>query len=100
MSSLKRDYLRHKVIDLLLRRAAPPPELDGVEVLKARGRGLKLKVDTDRVGIGEVVGALLERYPVEDISIADPPLEDTIALIYRGGDAAPAARGGTGHGAG
>jgi ABC-2 type transport system ATP-binding protein len=56
--------------------------LEGVEVLKAKGYGLKLAVDTAKTGIDRVVGELLRRYEVEDIVIANAPLEEIIARIY------------------
>ncbi|CAN5625781.1 ATP-binding cassette domain-containing protein [soil metagenome] len=89
-NSLRREVLGRKEIDLKLRvdiSAAGGDggfvAIDGVEVLKAKGYGLKLAVDTAKTGIDRVVGELLRRYEVEDIVIANAPLEDIIARIYK-----------------
>lgn len=89
-NSLRREVLGRKEIDLKLRSealglaesSAIGHELPGVKVLKAKGYGLKLSVDTAQIGIDRVVGELLRRYDVEDIMIASAPLEEIIARIY------------------
>ncbi|MGE5572372.1 MAG: ABC transporter ATP-binding protein [Bacteroidota bacterium] len=84
-SSLKRSYLKSKVVDLKL--ASPVGDEDlplpGVRVLKAKGYGLKLEVDTREQRIEGVVSFILQRFNVVDMNISDPPLEDIIAAIYR-----------------
>lgn len=88
-STLKRSYLKSKVVDLKL--ASPVGDVDlplpGVRVLKAKGYGLKLQVDTREQRIEGVVSSILQRFNVVDMNISDPPLEDIIAAIYR--EAAP-----------
>lgn len=88
-NSLRREVLGRKEIDLKLRSdiAVNGGEggfqaMEGVEVLKAKGYGLKLAVDTSKTGIDRVVGEILRRYEVEDIVIANAPLEEIIARIY------------------
>lgn len=83
VSTLRRRYLRRKVIDLRLKE--PPetlPDLLGVTVLKASGFGLKLEVDTDRAPIEQVIAALMGQLHIADITIEDPPMEEIIAAIY------------------
>jgi ABC-2 type transport system ATP-binding protein len=91
-NQLRRKVLKKKEIDLKLRTeisesAAKGLVRDGVEVLKAKGYGLKVSVDTERVGIDQVVGGLLGQFDVEDIVIAAAPLEEIIAAIYSSKDA-------------
>ncbi len=84
VSTLRRRYLRRKVIDLRLRDAdMQVPLLAGVEVVKAKGYGLKLEVDTDVQPIERAVAALMAVLPVADITIEDAPLEEIIAAMYR-----------------
>lgn len=87
VSSMRRQYLRRKVIDLRLHEARDPeaawPHMPGVKVVKASGFGVKLEVDTDTQPIAQVVGALMAALPVADITIEDAPLEEIIAAIYR-----------------
>ncbi|MBN8540928.1 MAG: ATP-binding cassette domain-containing protein [Deltaproteobacteria bacterium] len=90
-NQLRRQVLKKKEIDLKLRTeisesAAASLMREGVEVLKAKGYGLKVSVDTERVGIDQVVGGLLGQFDVEDIVIAAAPLEEIIAAIYSSKD--------------
>ncbi|MCL4425185.1 MAG: ATP-binding cassette domain-containing protein [Firmicutes bacterium] len=82
VSNLKRDYLRNKIIDLRLAEEPQGFEMDGVRVVKARGYGLKLEVDTDVMPIERVVTQILGCHQVRDITISDPPLEAVISRIY------------------
>ena len=84
VSTLKRRYLKRKVIDLRLREeAAALPPMEGVAVVKAQGLGVKLEVDTERRPIAEVISRLVAELPIADITIEDPPMEEIIAAIYR-----------------
>jgi ABC-2 type transport system ATP-binding protein len=87
VSTLRRRYLRRKVISLRLKEELDAPlravdQLPGVSVLKARGFGLKLEVDTDEQPIGVVMAALGE-LPLADITIENPPMEEIIAAMYQ-----------------
>jgi ABC-2 type transport system ATP-binding protein len=83
VSRLRRSLLATKLIEV--RFDSPPSalELDGVQVVKESGTGYKLVVDTERRSIREVLDELLDHHRVADISVADPPLEDVIARIYK-----------------
>lgn len=84
VSALRRRYLRRKVIDLRLQETTYTlPEMPGVTVVKAKGFGVKLEVDTDVQGIERVVAALMSALPVADITIENAPLEEIIAAMYR-----------------
>jgi ABC-2 type transport system ATP-binding protein len=88
VSTLKRDYIRSKTISLKL--AEPWQGLDrigcgegtGVRVLKHKGYGVKLQVDTTVVPIEQVIGQLLGCYAVADINVDNPPMEEIIGRIY------------------
>jgi ABC-2 type transport system ATP-binding protein len=84
VSTLKRRYLKRKVIDLRLREEVTAlPPLAGVEVVKAQGYGVKLEVDTEASPIAEVIAGLMGALPIADVTIEDPPMEEIIAAIYR-----------------
>nr|PZN70453.1 MAG: ABC transporter [Bacillota bacterium] len=85
VSALKRDYMPERQIDLKL--GAPVTgelRLPGVRELKATAYGLKLAVDTRVSPIEATVAHLLREYPVQDIAITMPPMEQVIAAIYQG----------------
>ena len=108
MARLKRDYLRVKTVDLLLEdeagalvktdEASGQPYLSiqlpalayeeaangsGIKVLKAQGHGLKLEIDTARSPLEPVIAAIMRRGHIVDMTIADPPMEEIIAMMYR-----------------
>jgi ABC-2 type transport system ATP-binding protein len=107
VARLKRDYLRVKTVDLLLEEAAEQLlkvdsesgeqrlsvqsatsiheellDTAGVRVMKAKGYGLKLEIDTARTPLEPVIAAIMQRCHIVDMTIADPPMEEIIADIY------------------
>ncbi|MGC9335622.1 MAG: ABC transporter ATP-binding protein, partial [Anaerolineae bacterium] len=82
VSTLKRDYIHAKTISLKLEETWQGFDVPGVQVLKHKGYGVKLQVDTDTTPIDEVVGQLLARYRIADINVDNPPMEAIIARIY------------------
>lgn len=79
---LKHDYLNYKEIEI---KYGQKPDLEGcgLNILKAKGNGVKVQVDTSKQEIEEVLSQLISLGKVEDITITDPPMEDVIAHIYR-----------------
>ncbi len=87
VSTLRRDYMKQKVIDLKLGVSAEPFRCPGAEILKQKGYGVKLLVHTDQVEIRQVLEYLVQNYPVVDVNIANPPLDQVISQIYQEGAA-------------
>jgi ABC-2 type transport system ATP-binding protein len=85
VSTLKRDYIASKTISLKLGEPWQGFDVPGVRVLKHKGYGVKLEVDTDRAAIEEVVGRLLARYSIADINVDNPAMEEIIGRIYERG---------------
>ncbi len=88
VSTLKRHYIRSKTISLKLGEEWQGFDLPGVRLLKHKGYGIKLHVDTTVVSIEEVIGNLLARYAIVDINVDNPPMEEVIARIYERGQTA------------
>ena len=107
VARMKRDYLKVKTVDLLLEDAAEEllkidgatgqPRLSvqlsgsiheelldtrGISILKAKGHGLKLEIDTSLSPLEPVIAAIMDRCHILDMNIADPPMEEIIARIY------------------
>jgi ABC-2 type transport system ATP-binding protein len=85
VSALKRDYIRSKTVSLKLEQPWEGCDACGVRVLKHKGYGVKLEVDTTATPIDEVVAQILKRYTVADITVDNPPMEEIIAKIYEAG---------------
>ncbi|MDQ6660942.1 MAG: AAA family ATPase, partial [Chloroflexota bacterium] len=113
VAKLKREYLKAKTVDLLLEEPVEtllktesetgkqrlsiqlPTSIheeiqvgDGVQVVKAKGHGLKLEIDTSCTPLQPIIAAIMERCQILDMTISDPPMEEIIAKIYgtRGSD--------------
>ena len=82
VSTLKRNHIRSKTISLKLGEPFDGFEAPGVTVLKVARTGVKLEVDTTVSNIGRVVAQLVARYPILDMTVEDPPMEQVIAHIY------------------
>jgi ABC-2 type transport system ATP-binding protein len=82
VSTLKRQYIHAKTVSLKLGEPWHGLDVDGVRVLKHKGYGVKLYVDTTMAPIEEVIGQLLAHYAIADINVDNPPMEDIIARIY------------------
>ena len=82
MTNLKYHYLNKKVIEAKLKQSAELSGLKGVNILKKKGNGLSIEVDTTQTSVPRVIKALkLEN--IEDINISNTPLETIIKDIYR-----------------
>lgn len=88
VSNLKR-YLQHKTIRLTLQdkgSSADLFDLPGVAVL-AKGTQTDLRINTQVISIEDVLGYIVQRHRISDITIQDPPLEEVIAQVYAGKEA-------------
>jgi len=84
LSALKRRYLTRKEIDVRFAQALNGGfTMDGVDVLKVGAYGVKLQFDTRDTPVDSVIQRLMSERAVIDINVADPPLEEIIARIYR-----------------
>lgn len=84
VSTLRRQYLRHKIVDLKLQDPVPPEgiHLPGATVLKTSTYGVKLQVNTEQATMERIISDLVAHHKVADITIEDPPMEQIIAAIY------------------
>ncbi len=71
----------HKILTLRFRNGQMPDDLEELgEVLKLNPPKVTLRLA--RESIAERVGQLLAQYPIEDLSIEDPPIEEIIAKVF------------------
>ena len=85
IAALKREYLQSKVVDVQLEdgQAVGALPFEGISAVQRGDWGVRLEVDTTRQPIDQVIAHLVANYHVADITIADPPLEEIIAMIYQ-----------------
>lgn len=84
VQALKRsDRFTIRTVGARLSRSAEEFELEGAEILKRKGQGVKLRVDTADLPIEAVLEALMAYGRLEDLTVRNPSLEEIIAHIYR-----------------
>jgi ABC-2 type transport system ATP-binding protein len=82
VAAMRRHLLSTKLVEVGLTAPVSPPVLDGVTVAEHGERIVRLVVDTTRRSVRDVLDVLFDTWPVADISVVDPPLEQVIAEIY------------------
>lgn len=82
VSAMRRTLLATKLIDVGLTEPMATVSLPGVTVLDQTATTAKLVVDTASRSVRDVLDEVLDSWPVGDISVVDPPLEQVIAEIY------------------
>ncbi|MGZ4113300.1 MAG: ABC transporter ATP-binding protein [Tumebacillaceae bacterium] len=82
VSDLKREYFTHKTIHLKLHETPESFAIPGVTIVKQKGSGLNLSVDTSQTSIERVLAHIVQHYRLEDVTIEDPSMEEIITHIY------------------
>jgi ABC-2 type transport system ATP-binding protein len=85
IDNLKYNYFDKKIVEVKMKEKVNLKEEDGITVLKDKGYGLKLEIDTKKKTITDVIN-LLDADKIIDINISNIPLEEVIAEIYQGND--------------
>ena len=82
VAAVRRTLLATKLVEVTLGHPVEPVALDGVTVTSTSATTLELVVDTNAMPVRRLLDLLLDVYPVVDLSVSDPPLEQVIAEIY------------------
>lgn len=86
-SALKRQYLTHKIIGVRFGREIPEDfSVRDAELLKVGTWGAKLRLDTTKRPVDDLISALIGYAPIVDLTIEDPPMEEVIREIYKAQD--------------
>ncbi len=81
LSGIAERFGRAKLVRLEFAEGEVPADLERFgEVVRIEGPSADLKVDRSKVA--EVLGAILDVHRVVDVSVQDPPLEQTIARVF------------------
>jgi ABC-2 type transport system ATP-binding protein len=81
LSGIIEYFGQFKLVQLHFSGETVPEDLDKFgEIVSTEGPVADLKVDRARVA--EVLGVLLDRYTILDMSVEDPPLEQVIARVF------------------
>ncbi|HLJ95483.1 MAG TPA: ATP-binding cassette domain-containing protein [Gemmataceae bacterium] len=81
LAKIIEQFGRSKLVKLHFDGSPPPEDLSRFgEVIRRADPAVDLKIDRTRVA--EVLGAILDRYTVIDVSVQDPPLDQVIARVF------------------
>ncbi|HLN29496.1 MAG TPA: ATP-binding cassette domain-containing protein [Gemmataceae bacterium] len=81
LARISEQFGKSKLVKLHFENDGVPTDLESFgEVTHSEGPVVDLKVERTRVP--EVLGAILERYTVVDMSVQDPPLDQVIARVF------------------
>ena len=83
LSGITDMFGRSKLVRLQFAEGIPDDIERFGEVARREGPTVDLKVERSKVA--EVLAAILDRYTVDDVSVTDPPLEQTIARVFEEG---------------
>ncbi len=84
LSKLADRFGRSKVVKLEFADGAAPDDLSRFGEVTRR-EGPMADINVERARVAEVLGAILDRYAVLDVSVQDPPLEQTITRVFEEG---------------
>jgi ABC-2 type transport system ATP-binding protein len=89
ISTLRDRFVRVRSIDVRFVDpvAAPGTVPPGTELVEMEPQRWRLEVEGASTAVGPVVAWVIAHAPVADVQVADPPMEDVIAAIYRDTDA-------------
>jgi ABC-2 type transport system ATP-binding protein len=84
LSGITERFGQTKLVRLQFAEGQAPEDMERYgEVTRREGPTVMLNVERARVA--EILGAILDRHAVVDVSVQDPPLEQTIARVFEEG---------------
>jgi ABC-2 type transport system ATP-binding protein len=82
VATLRRTYLRGKVVDLKLAEEGVAYSPDGATALTVEPFRRRFAIDPEIRSTERVISDLVSTYRVADLTVEEPPLEEVIAAIY------------------
>ncbi len=83
LSGITDMFGRSKLVRLQFAKGIPDDVERFGEVTRREGPTVDLKVERSKVA--EILAAILDQHVVDDVSVTDPPLEQTIARVFQEG---------------
>ena len=83
LSGITDRFGRAKLVHIQFAQGIPEDVEKFGEVARREGPSVDLKVDRQKVA--QVLAAILDAHTVDDVSVTDPPLEQTIARVFEEG---------------
>lgn len=79
---LKARYAPYRVLVVQLAADGAVLDAPGTEAIRRDGSKVWLRFDPEQIAVPDLIGSIITRYPVSDLSIEEPELEQVIRQIY------------------
>jgi len=83
LDTLRRRYGNARQLHVHLERPCAVHELDRPHLIEQTGNRFVLQFDPDVVAAPALIAAVTQRYPVRDLLVETPKIEDLVARLYR-----------------
>ncbi|MEM4239959.1 MAG: ATP-binding cassette domain-containing protein [Candidatus Woesearchaeota archaeon] len=83
LEEIRQKYLTDKHIEVKLAEKAGKFSFKGCKVIRQQEYDLEIELDTRKAKVQDLINYLLKNFDVADIIVADPPIEEIIAKIYK-----------------
>ncbi|MEM4253892.1 MAG: ATP-binding cassette domain-containing protein [Candidatus Woesearchaeota archaeon] len=83
LEEIRQKYLTDKHIEVKLAEKAEKFSFKGCKVIRQQEYDLEIELDTRKAKVQDLINYLLKNFDVADIIVADPPIEEIIAKIYK-----------------
>ncbi len=84
-AEIKKKFGRERILIADFHKPVKKIPIAGVKIIFQKETHVKLSVDTKKISLTEALKKILSRYPVHDIEIEEPDIEEIIRRIYREG---------------
>ena len=85
LERLREEYGTVRTLVVTLAEPVEDVEVAGAEVESREGKVVRLRFDRRRTSAEAVIRGVMAAYPISDISIAEPDIEEIVRRIYREG---------------
>ncbi|MEM2138882.1 MAG: ATP-binding cassette domain-containing protein [Candidatus Woesearchaeota archaeon] len=86
LEKLKNDYLKTKIIQIKFKEKVDykvdETKIKGIKILEKQETEVKIEVDKQQHEIEKVINYIIKHYPIKDLNINNPEIEEVIKKIY------------------
>lgn len=83
LEKLKNDYLKTKIFQIKFKEAVNYGKVPkGIKIIEEKDHEVKIEVNKEEHEIEKVLGYIIKNYPIKDINVANPDIEEVIKKIY------------------
>ncbi|MEM3374775.1 MAG: ATP-binding cassette domain-containing protein [Candidatus Woesearchaeota archaeon] len=86
LEKLKNDYLKTKIVQIKFKDKIDykidETKVKGIKILEKQDYEVKIEVDKQQHEIEKVINYIIKHYPIKDLNITNPEIEEVIKKIY------------------